>query len=201
MDPTSGASINYWLKDNDKEVKLIITNLDNDTVRTINDLGKEGINRIWWDYRGENTDDIVFRTKPLYADWVSIGDNRIRKIPSSVSIMHPPGVYNVSLIIDDKIVSTKKMNVLKDPHSEGSLEDIELQISLMKKIYHDLNLTSKYVNSIEKVRRQLLDLKSILSSSENNENIILKIKGIENRFLEIEKKLLQLRLQVKVKMK
>ena len=106
--------------------------------------------------------------------------------------MYPPGVYNVTLIIDDKIVSTKKMNVLKDPHSEGSLEDIGLQISLMKKIYHDLNLTSKYVNSIEKVRRQLLDLKSILSSSENNENIILKIKGIENRFLEIEKKLLQL---------
>ena len=36
-------------------------------------------------------------------------------------------------------------------------------------------------------------MKSILSSSENNENIILKIKGIENRFfLEIEKKLLQL---------
>ena len=55
MDPLS-VSINYWLKDNDKEAKLIITNLDNDTVRTINDLGKEGINRIWWDYRGENTD-------------------------------------------------------------------------------------------------------------------------------------------------
>ena len=58
MDPPSGASINYWLKDNDKEVKLIITNLDNDTVRTINDLGKEGINRIWWDYRGENTREV-----------------------------------------------------------------------------------------------------------------------------------------------
>ena len=192
MDPPSGASINYWLKNSDKDVKLIITNSDNDTVKTINDKGNVGINRVWWDYRGENTDDIVFRTKPLYADWVSIGDDRIRKLPSSVSIMHPPGVYNVSLVIDDKIISTKKMNVLKDPHSEGTLEDIGLQISLMKKIYDDLNITSNYVNSIEKVRRQLLDLKSILSSSENNQSIILKINEIENKFLEIEKKLLQL---------
>ena len=37
MDPPSGASINYWLKNSDKDVKLIITNADNDTVKTIND--------------------------------------------------------------------------------------------------------------------------------------------------------------------
>ena len=47
------------------------------------------------------------------------------------------------------------------------------------KIYHDLNLTSKS-NSIEKEAAPGFEI--ILSSSENNENIILKIKGIENRF-------------------
>jgi hypothetical protein len=56
-DPPTGASINYWLKEK-KEVEIIITNSDNDTIKTIKKDGVKGINRVWWDFKGESTDGI-----------------------------------------------------------------------------------------------------------------------------------------------
>ena len=85
QDPPKGASINYWLNE-DKDVELFITNSSNDTVRTIADKGKKGINRVWWDFMGEKSDPMIMRTKPQYAEWFSIGDERIRNIPSNISI-------------------------------------------------------------------------------------------------------------------
>ena len=64
----------------------------------------------------------------------------------------------------------------------------------MQKIYSDLNSTAKYVNSIESVRRQLLDLKSMLSVSGKEEKLISEVDSLENKFLELEKKLLQLKI-------
>ena len=191
QDPPSGASINYWLE-KDEDIKIIITNSENDTVKTINDKGSKGINRVWWDFMGEKSDAMVMRTKPLYADWVSLGDDRVRNIPSTISIMQPPGTYTVS-IQSGEIISKKDLVVIKDPHSEGTIADIKLQNELMQKIYSDLNSTAKYVNSIESVRRQLLDLKSMLSVSGKEEKLISEVDILENKFLELEKKLLQLK--------
>ena len=39
---------------------------------------------------GEKSDPMIMRTKPQYAEWFSIGDERIRNIPSNISIMQPP---------------------------------------------------------------------------------------------------------------
>ena len=106
--------------------------------------------------------------------------------------MQPPGTYTVS-IQSGEIISKKDLIVIKDPHSEGTIADIKLQNELMQKIYSDLNSTAKYVNSIESVRRQLLDLKSMLSVSGKEEKLISEVDILENKFLELEKKLLQLK--------
>jgi hypothetical protein len=76
-DPPNGASINYWLQEK-QEVEIIILNAENDTIKTIKDKGIKGFNRVWWDFQGESTDDITLRTKPLYAEWVSLDKNRER---------------------------------------------------------------------------------------------------------------------------
>ncbi|MEC8221948.1 MAG: sialidase, partial [Bacteroidota bacterium] len=191
QDPPKGASINYWLNE-DKDVELFITNSNNDTVRTIADKGKKGINRVWWDFMGEKSDPMIMRTKPQYAEWFSIGDERIRNIPSNISIMQPPGKYQVHLESDGTTYS-KELIVVKDPHSEGTIEDIKLQNDLMNKIYNDLNTTAMYVNSIESIRRQLIDLKSALSGNGKDDNLISEVDNLESKFLHIEKKLLQLK--------
>lgn len=190
-DPPKGASINYWLKD-DKKVTLLITNSENDTVRTISANGKKGINRLWWNFMGEKSDPMLMRTKPLYADWVPWGDDRIRKIPSSVTILQPPGSYQVHIELDG-IISSKELVVMKDPHSEGTLSDIKLQNDLMQKIYKDLNTATNHVNALERIRRQLLDLKSILLQTKKDSTLINEVAIMEGKFLELEKKLVQLK--------
>ena len=138
-DPPSGASINYWLKEKQDQVEIIITNAANDTIKTIKKSGSKGINRIWWNFEGESTDKIILRTKPLYAEWVSLDKDRERKVPFSLTMMSPPGTYNIHLKVGENIM-TQKLEVIKDPHSEGSMEDIILQNQLMKKIYDDVSL-------------------------------------------------------------
>jgi photosystem II stability/assembly factor-like uncharacterized protein len=191
-DPPNGASINYWLKENQQNVKIIITDSKRDTIKTINEKGSKGINRLWWDFKGESTDEIILRTKPQFAEWVSLGDERKRKLPFSISIMSPPGVYNINLILGDEVV-TKSLEVMKDPHSDGEMEDIMLQDNLMRKIYDDVNITAHYINSIEIIRRQLLDLKSMILNTSKDESLILTVEKLEEQFLNVEKKLVQLK--------
>ena len=191
-DPPNGASINYWLKENQQNVKIIITDSKRDTIKTINEKGSKGINRLWWDFKGESTDEIILRTKPQFAEWVSLGDERKRKLPFSISIMSPPGVYNINLILGDEVV-TKSLEVMKDPHSDGEMEDIMLQDNLMRKIYDDVNITAHYINSIEIIRRQLLDLKSMILNTSKDESLILTVEKLEEQFLKVEKKLVQLK--------
>ncbi len=190
-DPPNGASINYWLQEK-QEVEIIILNAENDTIKTIKDKGIKGFNRVWWDFQGESTDDITLRTKPLYAEWVSLDKNRERKVPFKLSIMAPPGTYHVLLKLGEEVMS-KKLEVIKDPHSEGTLADIRLQNELMKKIYDDLNITANYINSMEIARRQLLDLKSILSNTNQKEVLIALVDSLALDFLNLEKKLIQLK--------
>ena len=194
QDPPKGASINYW-SNSEKDIEIIITNQKNEPVKTIKEKAKKGINRLWWDFSNEETSDIVFRTKPLYADWFSLDKNKERADQSlySFSIMSPPGTYNITLKSGANSM-TKTLKVMKDPNSEGTLEDINLQNELVTKIYADLNTTISHINSIEVIRRQLLDLKAMLKNSSSKKEFVQMVDKLENQFLEIEKQLIQLKI-------
>ncbi|PWH11465.1 sialidase [Bacteroidetes bacterium SCGC AAA795-G10] len=194
QDPPKGASINYW-SNVEKDIEIVITNQKNEPVKTIKEKAKKGINRLWWDFSNEETSDIVFRTKPLYADWFTLDKNKERADQSlySFSIMSPPGTYNITLKSGANSM-TKTLKVMKDPNSEGTLEDINLQNELVTKIYADLNSTISHINSIEVIRRQLLDLKAMLKNSSSKKEFVQMVDKLENQFLEIEKQLIQLKI-------
>jgi hypothetical protein len=191
--PPKGASINYWLKNSEDQIEIIITNKKNDTIKTIKDKGTKGFNRVWWDFTSDKTNDIIFRTKPLYADWFSLDENRERKGEGSFSILSTPGIYNVTLKTAESS-TTKSLKVIKDPNSEGTVEDISLQNELVTKIYDDLNLAINHINSIETIRRQLLDLIATLKKSKQNKELMTMVEKLELEFLEIEKLLIQLKI-------
>ena len=194
QDPPKGASINYW-SNSEKDIEIIITNQKNEPVKTIKEKAKKGINRLWWDFSNEETSNIVFRTKPLYADWFTLDKNKERADQSlySFSIMSPPGTYNITLKSGANSM-TKTLKVMKDPNSEGTEEDINLQNQLVTKIYADLNTTISHINSIEVIRRQLLDLKAMLKNSSSKKEFVQMVDKLENQFLEIEKQLIQLKI-------
>ena len=193
-DPPKGASINYW-SSSEKDVEIIITNQENETIKVIKEKANKGINRVWWDFTTEKTDEIIFRTKPLYAEWFPLNKNKERAEQSlySFSILSPPGTYKVTLKSGANLMS-KSLEVMKDPNSEGTLEDISLQNELVVEIYDDLNLAISHVNSIETIRRQLIDLKAMLKNSNQKKNLMEIVEKLESEFLEVEKKLIQLKI-------
>jgi len=162
-------------------------------VRTLKTKGKPGINRTWWNLRGKPTDKIVMRTKPQYADWYPMGKSRTRKSNvAPFSILEPPGIYTIQMTFRNKSFS-QKLVVLKDPHSNGSLSDIQKQTSLLKQLYKDMNQLTGKINKIERIRRQLYDLKAILKTQKNKRKIIESIDSVNTAFMTLEGKMIRLK--------
>ncbi|MDF9795411.1 photosystem II stability/assembly factor-like uncharacterized protein [Catalinimonas alkaloidigena] len=195
-DPPFGASLNYWLSEEMADtmkdsISLVITDQSGDTLRTMEHEGKAGFNRLWWDFNDNPTTELVMRTKPMYADWFPMEEDRTREAPlSPMSKLVPPGTYQVHLMIGDE-VQTQTIKVLKDPNSEGTLEDIELQDELLTKIKQDIEDISLTVNKAEKIRRQLLDLKPLLSG--DMEEVHLQLASVDSTVLVLENKMIQLK--------
>ena len=123
--PPYGASLNYWLAEkSDQEVKIRITDGAGETVRTLKGKNAAGINRVWWNLKGEPSTQARLRTRPLYAEWVSLGDKGWRKgAVDPISVLVPPGTYPVILEVGGTEYRSE-LEVLKDPNTEGTEEDI-----------------------------------------------------------------------------
>lgn len=196
-DPPYGASLHYWLSDGKvKTTKdstiLKITNAAGDTIRTLRHQGKAGLNRIWWDLRDEPTTEIIMRTKPRYAPWMQLNEDRTRKsLVTPMSNLVLPGTYQVHLMKGGVVYQTHSMEVLKDPNSEGEAEDIRLQHELMTKIKSDVQEISIEVNKAEKIRRQLQDLKSIMTK--DRKSLGKELRMVDSLVTQLENRMIQLK--------
>jgi hypothetical protein len=133
------------------------------------------------------------RTTPLHADWVDLGPDRIRVVNDGLSILRPPGTYTVTLEVDGQMY-TQPLNVLKDPNSEGSEEDIAAQVAVLERIRSDHDLAADAINRIELVRRQLDDLSNVLEERSDAVEVLEACEVLVRRLIEVEEPLIQLRL-------
>ena len=202
-DPTDGvsapdgASINFWLgKEMGEKDSLAITIKDANqaVVRTLyHKSGKVGINRIWWNLREDPSTKVILRNKPLYSDWINLGDKRAIPAPQArgFSPLVKPGDYTVVLKFGDKDF-TQPLKILKDPNSEGTLADIDAQVSLEAEIKKDLNQAAEMINQMESIRQQAADLKERVKDGASPD-VMKAIESLENQLVEIEGTLIQLR--------
>ena len=65
-----------------------------------------------------------------------------------------PNHYKVKLIVDNKEF-IRDLEVLKDPKSEGTIEDIKAQVEVSLELRDAINLAVEMINSIEVVRSEL----------------------------------------------
>jgi photosystem II stability/assembly factor-like uncharacterized protein len=192
--PPYGASINYWVRSaQGGGATLRIDDASGKMIRTIHGPSQSGINRVWWDLRTERSTQIRMRTKPLYAEWVELGDDRWRPAGGNISILAPPGAYTVTLEIGDRQF-TQQLDVRKDPNSEGSLEDIRAQNEMLEDIRRDFNATADMINRIEWIRRQLDDLSDVLNDQGGRDDIVAAAANLDSTFVSLEENLIQLRL-------
>ena len=190
--PPYGAPINFWLAEAGGDVSIEIRNAAGETVRTLEGTGEKGLNRIYWDLREEASTRAVLRTKPLYADWVTLDEERTRDAQfGRISILAPPGEYTVALKVGDT-ERTAPIEVRKDPKSEGTLEDIAAQTALLRLLRADLETVVGTVNEIEWLRRQVLDLKMLAEETGRVESIASAVDGLDGSLLAVEEQLIQL---------
>jgi hypothetical protein len=195
QNPPYGAALSYWLAEKPEgALQLHVLDAAGDTVRTLSGSASAGINRVWWNLRGEPSTQIKLRTKPLHADWVQLGDERWRPAPTGrISVLVPPGTYTVALSVNDQTF-TQPLEVLKDPNSEGTPADITAQTEMMQGLREDMNAAAELVNRIEWVRRQLYDQKAILLDQGDAEEIVEAADALDAELLAVEQELLQLKL-------
>ncbi|MCG8466708.1 MAG: sialidase [Gemmatimonadetes bacterium] len=197
--PPNGASINYWLgDDSERRVEIRIEDADGEFVTSVNGTHHTGFNRVWWDFRGTAPRPIQLRTRPLYADWFPLPAEGFRVSGGGFfggggGARQPPGEYTVKLMIDGEERGARTLTVLKDPNSEGTLEDIRLQTELVNEIVEDRNRAADIVNRIELIRRQIQDLRPVLEAEEDAEDVIEAGEALAARLIEVESELVQLK--------
>ncbi|HEV2387639.1 MAG TPA: hypothetical protein VGS20_10335 [Candidatus Acidoferrales bacterium] len=166
FNPPPGADISYFLKSGvEGGVELSIFDSAGHLVRTLEGPGRPGINRVWWNFESEPSPSapVVFRTHPVYAPWMIPGPNG-RRTRGGISILEPPGTYTVKLSAAGKEF-TQRLTVLKDPHSGGTIADIQAQIAFLHQAQANLKIAGEMIDQLEVIRGQLEDLPAAEASN------------------------------------
>ncbi len=197
QNPQYGAYFNYYFKSKPEgDVDIKIYDAQDQLVTSMKGMKSVGINRSIWNLRYAQSKGVKLKTPPLYAPHVEIGKSGWRSFRGwggPVSLMAAPGVYTIKLSVGDR-EWTQKLEVKKDPNSEGTVEDIKAQVKLLLGIRESSTKTAEIVNQIEDVRKQLLDLKALFKEEKEAKDLLTTAEELNKKFMELEGHLVQLKL-------
>jgi len=155
---------------------------------------KPGINRIWWNLRGEQATEVQLRNAPTYSPDVPLGPEGWRAAPAvdRIALLEPPGVYSVTLAGEEE-KSTQKLTVLKDPHSTGTEADIQAQLQLVSALRDEMNTLAESVNQVESIRAQIAALEKQVGNDDNGKAIRKAADELAEKLVAAEGKVIQLK--------
>ena len=210
--PTYGAAINYWIKTGadsilkdsagvksvtSDSVTITIKDASGAVVRTMKGPMRQGINRAYWDLRGDPTPQGKLRTSPLYASWMPVGLEG-KNTPSfgRISVLEPPGSYTVTLAARGQTF-TQPLELRKDPQSGGTDESVKANVALVQSIRQDMTDVVQMVNSLELTRGRLQSLVKVISAdsakAEGRKGVSAAIDSLDTTLEKLEEKLFQRR--------
>jgi hypothetical protein len=155
---------------------------------------KPGVNRVWWNLRGEEATEVKLRTAPTYSPDVPLGPEGFRPAPAidRISVLEPPGTYTVTVSLGSEKL-TQNLNVLKDPHATGTESDIRAQVELVTALQEEMNALAGPVNEIESVRAQLGELEKQIGNDEASRTIHKAASDLGEKLAAAEGKVVQLK--------
>ena len=160
QNPPYGADINYYLQADTKDtVKVLILDAAGNTVQQIKGSNRRGVNRVWWDLGLQPYVLPPLRTRPEDADWVKLDSNGERAMviydldigPGLPTTKVLPGTYTVVLKVGQKEYR-QPLEVLRDPHTAGSAEDIKEQYTFGTEIYQSIQSVLHMIDTLEILR-------------------------------------------------
>lgn len=164
--PAYGADINYFLKDStDQKVEIQILTSNDEIVRTLQGKNGAGIHRVMWDLRYEPTYKPKLQSTPPGRPWVQLNGEGWRPLVTwDLDLMRGqygprvvPDTYKVKLIVGETAY-VREVEVLKDPSSEGTLEDIQKQVAFSLELRDAINVAVTMINDIESIRAELNEI-------------------------------------------
>ena len=164
--PVYGADINYYLEDTLKQAPVIeVLDADKRIIRVIKTKNQTGITRVHWDLRYEPTDKPKLLNPPPGRPWVELNGEGWRPLVTwdldlwmgQLGPRVVPGEYTVRLRAKDKVIE-KTVEVLKDPHTDGTKEDIKAQVDLLLELRDAMNTAVSMINEVEMIRAQLTEM-------------------------------------------
>jgi hypothetical protein len=96
----------------------------------------------------------------------------------------PPGTYSIELKVGDKVFK-QNVEVLKDPNTSGTIEDIQKQNVFALKLYESVKTCFTMIDEMENTRAKLL---YIIDSSNSSKEKKLQAVKLENDLWKLEGK-------------
>ncbi|MDW7760353.1 MAG: sialidase [Acidobacteriota bacterium] len=196
-----GASLNFFLdEDAGGGARIEIFDERGTKFRTLRSPARRGLNRINWNLRGEAVAQIELRTTPDYHPRVW-EEKRFRGrdtrpvshwgIQQPLSgILAPPGLYTVRLTVAGKS-HERTLEVLKDPNTQGTVDDIRAMTHLWAAALQDLNEVVSIINRIEWAGRQMEDLRKVLSQAKGGRIYLDALTETHGRLRDVERLFLE----------
>lgn len=159
-----GALLHYWLKDKPKQtVLLTIKAADGRVVRTLSSEKKPG------KYPEDDPDEPsgppeaeLGADQGLNAATWDLREDGARRIPFKADMGDPetgphalPGTYTLELALDGKTAATTTLELLADPRSPASPDDLRANLALALRTRDALTRLSLSIDRVRAVREQL----------------------------------------------
>ena len=197
--PQYGASLHYLLTaEPEGEVEVAILDSAGEIVRVLEDVPAEsGLHRVYWDLRYERTREVKLRTRPEENPHVPTPDQGWRELSDGgrIAVLAPPGTYTVRLKVGDEEL-TRELEVVKDPNSAGSHEEIAEQMEVLFALRDMLNKAADMINEVEWLRKSIYDLDERLADTDDPdaEEIAEAARELDGGLKELESHFFDLRL-------
>ena len=204
VNPPDGAAITFWLKSappkpaaGAKDVKdapkIVIKDAAGQMLRTIDvKEPRAGLNRVWWDLRGEPSTEVRPRTRPVNADDFKMNPDGTRKFAmagaSQLSVLVPPGTYTVTLTAAGQ-TAVQNLIVRKDPNTAGSEPDIQAQTKAIRDVRESMSKTADLINRAEAIRAQIGSLKTFIGDDATAKELIAAGEDLDKRVISVEERL------------
>ena len=190
QNPPYGAAINYWLKTAPRApVTIEILDSTRKVIRSMRETGRAGLNRAYWNLRGETPPAPRMRTKPMFNEEFELDSAGTRSAPGfgGFNILMPPGRYTVRLTVNG-IPYTQPLTVIKDPNTMATLAEIHDQTRAMLAIQRDHAAAGAMLTTIEDIRGQIAALASQLGADTAGAD------SLERKLLTVEERLIDVRM-------
>ncbi|HEU4642516.1 MAG TPA: hypothetical protein VFS44_08685 [Gemmatimonadaceae bacterium] len=185
-------------------VEIVIRDAQGRTVRKLKGPERSGIDRVAWDLRWEKTKEVELRTTPpgqthIWEEKRFVG-KRTRPVvhygieEPKLGPLAAPGTYTVDIAVRGTHY-TRQLTVLRDPRSAGSDDDVQAAARFALEVHDEIDTTVAAINHIERVRKQLEDLRDMYGKDSTMKPLLAQAKSVDGKLSAVEDQLLQRVLQ------